>query len=107
MKTIVTSPRKRRSVERASKTASCSQLSDATIVRPVLARGTFMTNHTQYTRARTAVTVPSMVLREVAIRVGITERAVQRIIRELEQAEYIVRGKIGRRNCYQVKSAKR
>jgi|TARA_B110000438_G_scaffold290031_1_gene325298 DNA-binding Lrp family transcriptional regulator len=39
-------------------------------------------------------------LREVAIAVGITERAVQRIISELESAGYLERKKIGRQNSY-------
>ena len=41
-------------------------------------------------------------MREVAERVGITERAVQRIIAELEAAGYIVRNREGRRNRYKV-----
>ena len=43
-----------------------------------------------------------MRLREVAGRVGITERAVQRIIAELEQAGHLVRRRQGRRNCYRL-----
>lgn len=43
-----------------------------------------------------------MVLREVAARVGITERAVQRIITELEGDRYIKRERIGRQNHYQI-----
>lgn len=39
-------------------------------------------------------------LREVALSVGITERAVQRIVAELEEAGYLERERIGRRNCY-------
>lgn len=39
-------------------------------------------------------------LREVALAVGITERAVQRIIADLEEAGYLVREKAGRRNAY-------
>ena len=35
--------------------------------------------------------------------VGITERAVQRIVRELEEAGYVVRVKDGRQNRYVVK----
>ena len=41
-------------------------------------------------------------LREVAIEVGITERAVQRIVAELADAEVIVRSREGRRNRYEV-----
>jgi predicted ArsR family transcriptional regulator len=44
----------------------------------------------------------ALVLREVAQRVGITERAVQRIIRDLEQGEYLERERVGRRNTYRI-----
>lgn len=46
----------------------------------------------------------SMVLREVAARVGITERAVQRIIADLEAGGVIEREKIGRQNHYRILS---
>lgn len=39
-------------------------------------------------------------LREVALEVGITERAVQRIIADLEHGGYLVRERIGRQNSY-------
>lgn len=39
-------------------------------------------------------------LREVALSVGITERAVQRIVAELEEAGYLERERVGRQNCY-------
>jgi DNA-binding transcriptional regulator PaaX len=41
-------------------------------------------------------------MREVAAAVGITERAVQRIVADLEQAGYVVRERRGRRNHYEV-----
>lgn len=43
-----------------------------------------------------------MTMREIAVRVGITERAVQRIIRELEEAGVLIKDKEGRRNRYGV-----
>ena len=43
-----------------------------------------------------------MVLRQVAIQVGITERAVQRIIADLEEAGIIEREKVGRQNQYRI-----
>jgi len=46
---------------------------------------------------------PSLVLREVALLVGITERAVQRIISDLEAGGVIVREKIGRQNHYRIR----
>jgi len=39
-------------------------------------------------------------LREVALAVGITERAVQRIVTELEEAGFLERKRVGRQNCY-------
>lgn len=45
---------------------------------------------------------PELVLREVASRVGITERAVQRIIQDLEEDGFIRRERVGRRNQYEV-----
>ena len=43
-----------------------------------------------------------MVLREVALLVGITERAVQRIIADLESEQFIQREKVGRQNHYRI-----
>jgi DNA-binding Lrp family transcriptional regulator len=45
---------------------------------------------------------PRIRLRDVAERVGITERAVQRIIAELEQGGYLSRVRNGRRNRYEL-----
>lgn len=68
--------------------------------REVAARWTFLTNHSHVLLllARN----PSMVLREVAALVGITERAVQRIIAELEDEGFIQREKVGRQNHYKL-----
>lgn len=44
-------------------------------------------------------------LREVAQRVGITERAAQRIVVELEDAGYLRHEKQGRRNHYELQAA--
>jgi hypothetical protein len=46
--------------------------------------------------------VPEATLREVANSVGITERAVQRIVADLEAEGILIRVKQGRRNCYQI-----
>lgn len=43
---------------------------------------------------------PTLPLRDVANRVQITERSVQRIVRELEQGGYLVRSREGRCNRY-------
>jgi DNA-binding Lrp family transcriptional regulator len=45
---------------------------------------------------------PDQVLREVARRIGITERAVQRIVLELEEEGFLCRERVGRRNRYQI-----
>ena len=45
---------------------------------------------------------PEIRLRDVANQVGITERAVQRIVADLEADRYIERERQGRRNHYRV-----
>jgi len=59
---------------------------------------TFLTNHAHVLLAIAAA--PEHTLREVAETVGITERAVQRIVGELEAAGYLHRDRSGRRNTY-------
>lgn len=46
---------------------------------------------------------PHARLRDIATRVGITERAAQAIIRNLEEAGYVVTERHGRRNSYTVR----
>ncbi len=41
-------------------------------------------------------------MREVAGKVGITERAVQKIVAELVASEYLVKERQGRRNVYEL-----
>jgi predicted DNA-binding transcriptional regulator len=67
-------------------------------------RWTFLTNHSHVIIL--LAQDPSMVLREVASRIGITERAVQRIIAELEQDGFIEREKVGRNNHYLIRTKK-
>ena len=43
-------------------------------------------------------------VRDIATRVGITERAVQRILQELESEQYLVRERVGRRNRYRIRA---
>jgi DNA-binding IclR family transcriptional regulator len=43
-----------------------------------------------------------MRLRDIADCVGITERAAQRIVRDLESEGYLTRKRVGRRNVYEV-----
>ncbi|MGK0239486.1 MAG: DNA-binding MarR family transcriptional regulator [Candidatus Pelagisphaera sp.] len=46
-----------------------------------------------------------VLLREVAIEVGITERAVQKIVAELEDAKVVKRTRVGRRNHYLIRKS--
>ena len=64
---------------------------------------TYFTNHAHVLilLARDA----SSTMREVADAVGITERAVQRIVGELEEAHVLKRSRKGRRNVYAVNPA--
>lgn len=62
---------------------------------------TFLTNH-----ARILILIaenPGIRLRDVADQVGITERAAQRIVAELEAAGYLTHEKVGRRNHYHLR----
>ena len=61
---------------------------------------TFLTNHTQVLIC--IAEDVDITLREVANKVGITERAAQRIVADLAEAEIIDRRRIGRRNHYLV-----
>lgn len=63
-------------------------------------RWTFLTNHAHVLLL--LARHPSMVLREVATLVKITERAVQRIIADLEEGGFIEREKVGRQNHYRI-----
>ncbi|QEH31768.1 MarR family protein [Aquisphaera giovannonii] len=61
---------------------------------------TFLSNHGNVLLA--VARNPDATLREVANLVGITERAVQRIIADLEAACYLERVRSGRRNHYNI-----
>jgi DNA-binding IclR family transcriptional regulator len=62
---------------------------------------TFLTNHAHVLFC--IAQDPEVRLRDVAARVGITERAVQRIVTDLEGEGYLVVSKEGRRNRYEVR----
>ena len=70
-------------------------------VEPVAVRGwTFLTNH-----AHVLLVVrrdPQVRLRDIAAAVGVTERAVQLIVSDLEAGGYLLRTRVGRRNTYEV-----
>ena len=61
---------------------------------------TFLSNHAHVLLC--IAKEPEVRLREVAHRVGITERAVQRIVADLEEGGYLSRSREGRRNRYEV-----
>jgi hypothetical protein len=67
-------------------------------------RWTFLSNHAYVLIELHAN--PEQVLREVASKVGITERAVQRIVHELEEEGYLTRERVGRRNRYRLMAGK-
>ena len=62
----------------------------------------FLTNHAYVLRC--LAREPELTMRDVAERVGITERAVQRIVAELEEGGYLLREREGRKNRYVVKA---
>jgi DNA-binding Lrp family transcriptional regulator len=65
-----------------------------------MAEWMFLTNHAQVLLCVTED--PNARLRELAERVSISERAVKRIVADLERTGYISRKRFGRRNRYEV-----
>ncbi|MCC5949617.1 MAG: winged helix-turn-helix transcriptional regulator [Nitriliruptoraceae bacterium] len=61
---------------------------------------TFLTNHSHVLIC--LVRDPEQRVRDIAEQVGITERAVQKILGELEDGGYIARTRVGRRNRYEL-----
>ena len=71
---------------------------------PAAAPWTFLSNH-----AHVLICIaedPETRMRDLAARVGVTERAVQRIIGDLEEAGYLSRSREGRRNHYRVTASR-
>lgn len=68
--------------------------------RPEAAGWTFFTNHAHVLLCLAGD--PEMRLRDVVAKVGITERAVQKIISELEAGGVLERQRLGRRNVYRI-----
>ena len=66
---------------------------------------TFLSNHTHVLICLHQD--PNLTLREVSQHVGITERSVQRILGELEEAGYLQRERVGLRNRYQFRETAR
>jgi hypothetical protein len=63
-------------------------------------RWRFVTNHAHVLACIAAD--PTARLRDIAITVGITERSVGQIVGDLEQAGYLTKTRVGRRNEYEV-----
>lgn len=63
---------------------------------------TFLTNHAHVLLC--IAREPDARMREVAVLVGVTERAIQRIVADLEEAGYLERIRHGRRNRYKVRA---
>ena len=61
---------------------------------------TFLTNHSHVLLC--IAEDPGIRGRDIADRVGITERSAQNIIRELDEGGYLTREKVGRRNHYKI-----
>jgi len=83
---------------------STSQMGQPVVKTDDFPRWTFLTNHTHVLAVLASET--EIVLRRVAALVGITERAVQRIILDLEEGGYIKRERVGRHNRYRVLKGK-
>ncbi|HEY6313779.1 MAG TPA: helix-turn-helix domain-containing protein [Streptosporangiaceae bacterium] len=67
-----------------------------------MANWSFLTNH-----ARVLMCIahdPGARLRDIAARLGITERSAYGIVTELAEAGYVVKQKDGRRNRYQIQA---
>ena len=68
--------------------------------KPAEARWTFLTNHGHVLLC--LAQSPGLRLRDVALQVGVTERAVQRIVADLEDGGYLTRRRSGRQNEYEI-----
>jgi DNA-binding transcriptional ArsR family regulator len=71
-----------------------------TVAAPAATTWTFLTNHAHVLICLTMD--PNLRVRDLADRIGITERAVHRILTELAGAGYVSRARAGRRNSYRV-----
>jgi hypothetical protein len=85
----------------AAKTPAPAPAATAAATGPKAAgEWTFLTNHAHILLCLAAD--PELRVRDLALRVGITERAVQKIIAELEAASILARERDGRRNRYTI-----
>lgn len=68
---------------------------------PAAGRGwTFLTNHAHVLLC--LASGEALTARELGLRIGITERAVQVILSDLTGGGYLIKEKVGRRNLYTV-----
>ncbi len=99
---VSTPSRKRAAVRRPSKTSTQAkaQTQAKSAADPPGGGWTFLSNHAHVLLLLAGD--PDLRLRTVAERVGITERAVQKIVAELEAGGVLTRHREGRRNRYEV-----
>ncbi len=74
---------------------------EATETEQPSARWSFLSNHGHVLIC--IARAPDTRIRDIAREVGITERAVQRILGDLEEAGVVVRERVGRRNHYLIR----
>ena len=82
---------------------SSTQNENTQETKPSAQGWTFLTNHSHVLICLERE--PNLRLRDVAERVGITERGVLRIVSDLEEAGVLTRNRDGRRNHYQVNTS--
>lgn len=67
-----------------------------------MSQWTFLTNHAHVLIHLAGA--PDSRIRDIAAAIGITERSVQGILHDLEEAGYVVTTKVGRRNAYSIET---
>jgi DNA-binding MarR family transcriptional regulator len=77
---------------------------DRSAQAPGEVRWTFFTNHAHVLFC--LMEAPDLRIRDMALRIGITERAVQRILQELTAGGYVVVEREGRRNRYSIQAGR-
>ena len=75
-------------------------MSTASCIVPTVAEWTFLTTHAHVLLC--VARDPGMRVRDIADCVGITERAVHRIVSDLVEAGHLTRQRVGRRNHYEI-----
>jgi DNA-binding transcriptional ArsR family regulator len=83
---------------------NATELQSSPHVGPQSLSWTFLSNHSHVIIC--LARDPEVRMRDIALSVGITERAVIRILTELEEAGYIQKERVGRRNRYTILAEK-